>query len=292
MRYTNSLDSSKETTLFDILKWKLFYSTKSQKEMSKLEVVDSSNLLRAKSDFICWLSHASFLIQLDGKRFLIDPVFGDIPLYKRYNPSPYDVEDLGKIDYLLLSHTHYDHFDIPSLKKILPQKPKLIIPLGMDRYIKRLDKNADMVLLDWYQSFKIDSLIIDFVPAKHWGRRGIFDTNQSLWGGFIIKGKQSIYFAGDTAYAEHFQEIGDRYSIDYALLPIGAYRPTFFMKHHHLNPEEAYQAFLELKAKKMIPMHYGTFKLSDESINEPKQWIEKMNREQIEILSSGEVLLF
>jgi L-ascorbate metabolism protein UlaG (beta-lactamase superfamily) len=293
MRYSNKFDSSKKSNIFDILKWKLFYPSKSKKEKSNLEVIDNSNLLSTKEDFICWLSHASFLIQLDRKRFLIDPVFGNIPFYKRLNPSPYTIEDLGKIDYILISHTHYDHFDRNSIKKLLTQKPIFILPLGMQEYIYKLDKDADIIMLKWYQSHYIDkNLTIDFVPAKHWGRRGIFDTNKSLWGGFILQDcLESIYFVGDSAYDKHFKEIGYRYSIDYALLPIGAYSPKFLMRHHHLNPQEAYQAFLELKAKTMIPMHYGTFQLTNESINEPKMWIEEINRHHINIMSIGEVKL-
>jgi len=291
MRYSNEFDSSKATNVLDILKWKLFYSSSPKKEKSNLKVLDNSNLLSTKEDFICWLSHASFLIQLDQKRFLIDPVFGDIPFYKRYNHFPYKIEALGKIDYLLISHTHYDHFDTPSIKKILIQKPKLILPLGMQDYIYRLDREADIITLDWYQSYSIDkNLSIDFVPAKHWGRRGIFDTNKSLWGGFVLQNSKTvIYFAGDSAYDRHFYDIGDRYSIDYALLPIGAYSPNFFMKHHHLNPQEAYRAFLDLEAKNMIPMHYGTFKLTDESINEPKSWIENIGDNRIDIISIGKI---
>ncbi len=295
MRFSNQFDSSKATNIWDILKWKLGTSQKKIKEYSTLKTKNDASLLDSKQDFICWLSHASFLIQLKGKRFLIDPIFGNIPFFKRKMAFPYGVETLGKIDYLLLSHTHYDHFDTSSIKQILPQKPQLILPLGMEPYLQKLDKNASIVTLDWYQSYRInEQLTVHFVPAKHWGRRTLFDTNRALWGGFIIKSnKHTLYFAGDTAYDTHFKEIGKRYTIDYALLPIGAYNPQFFMKHHHLNPQEAYQAYQDLNAKTMIPMHYGAFKLTDEPINEPEAWIDKIKEKHsadIYKMKVGEVL--
>jgi len=297
MRFTNNFDSSKAVNFTHILKWKLFH--RQQKEIeSKNNILESKNdkvLLESKQNFICWLSHATFLIQIDNKRFLFDPVFGSIPFYKRKSPFPYNIDDLGKIDYLLLSHTHYDHFDKPSIKKILKQKPKLITPLGMDGYIKKIDKKADTHCMDWYDKYELNSeLSIHFVPAKHWGRRGLNDTNKALWGGFILKTpKSTIYFSGDTAYDSHFKDIGGRFNIDYALLPIGAYKPEFIMKNNHTNPDEAYKAYKDLKARKMIPMHYGTFELSDEPLSEPLEWIKKieiMHKDEITILKSGEVL--
>jgi len=240
MRFSNQFDSSKSTKLWDILKWKLGTFPKKIKEYPTLNTQNDTSLLDSTEDFICWLSHASFLIQLEGKRFLIDPVFGNIPFYKRQMAFPYAIETLGKIDYLLLSYTHYDHFDTPSIKQILPQKPQLILPLGREPYLQKMDKNASIVTLDWYQSYSINKqLTVHFVPAKHWGRRTLFDTNRALWGGFILESPHhTLYFAGDTAYDSHFKTIGKRYSIDYALLPIGAYKPQFFMKHHHLNPHK------------------------------------------------------
>ena len=297
MRFTNRFDSSKSVNFRDILKWKLFH--RAQKDIKskayKLPSKDDKALLDTGEDFICWLSHATFLIQINSKRFLFDPVFKSIPFYKRKSPFPYKTEDLGTIDYLFISHTHYDHFDEPSVKKVLNQNPKVITPLGMQKYIKKIDKNADVFCMDWYDRYELDSDIsIYFVPAKHWGRRGLNDTNKALWGGFVIETPNStIYFSGDTAYDTHFKEIGEKFNIDYALLPIGAYKPEFIMKNNHTNPNEAYKAYKDLKAKKMIPMHYGTFKLSDEPLSEPLEWIKKIqseNENEIVILKSGEVL--
>ena len=238
-------------------------------------------LLNSKEDFICWLGHASFLVQLGQKRFLFDPVFGNVPFYKRKFSAPYSVEELGRVDYVFISHVHYDHFDKASIKALLSKRPEFIVPLGMERYLKKIDKNVKVHSLDWYDSFEISSTLkLSFVPSKHWGRRGALDTNKALWGGCVVESeKQSIYFAGDTAYDQHFKEIGKRYNIDHALLPIGAYDPVEVMKHNHTNPQEAYEAFKDLNAKQMLPMHYGTFKLTDEPINEPAEWLDMLVEE-------------
>jgi L-ascorbate metabolism protein UlaG (beta-lactamase superfamily) len=201
---------------------------------------------------------------------------------------------LGEIDYVLLSHVHYDHFDTPTIRALLEKNPTFLVPKGMDIYLKKINKNISIHTFDWYENHQTSKeTFIDFVPAKHWGRRGLFDTNRALWGGFVLSTKQhTVYFAGDTAYDTHFKEIAQRFRIDYALLPVGAYLPHHIMKHNHLNPAEAHQAFRELKAGTLIPMHYGTFKLTDEPINEPLEWIDKLYEEhtdEIEVIAVGEV---
>ncbi len=296
MRYTNRFDSSKEFSFLDILKWQLLKKKTITREISSLELVDNSGLLDTKDDFICWLGHASFLIQLDKIRVLFDPIFENIPFYKRYSPTPYSLELLGDIDYVFISHTHYDHFDIKTIKRVLYKKPIFIVPLGLDKYLYKIDKNIKCIKLDWYNSFNLsDEVELFLVPAKHWCKRGLFDINRALWGGAILSSKNStIYFAGDTAYDIHFKEIGSRYSIDYALLPIGAYNPSNIMKYNHLNPKEALRAYIDLDADIFIPMHYGTFKLSDEPLNEPSEWIDRLikdYKDKIYKIKIGEVKL-
>jgi len=294
MRFKNKFDSSGAVTFLDIMKWQLFKSRKWSKSISSLEMKKDAKLLKSKEDFICWLGHSSFLIQLDNKRFLLDPVFGNIPFYKRQFKAPYTIKELGGVDYVLLSHIHYDHFDKSSIKSILSKKAEFILPLNMKYYINKIDKNIVSHSLNWYKSYAINhKLKVSFVPSKHWGRRGLFDTNKALWGGYVISSKKhTIYFAGDTAYDEHFKTIGKKYNIDYALLPIGGYAPIKIMRENHLNPKEAYEAFKDLNAKVMIPMHYGTFKLSDEPINEPIKWLElliKKSENKIYKMKVGEV---
>lgn len=295
--FSSIYDSSKKINLWHILKWKLLKKPKigfTSHTIVHLSVRPNFGGLQQKSDFICWLSHASFLIQLGGKRILIDPVFNDIPFYKRQIATPYSVEELGKIDYILISHTHYDHCDKKSLRALISKKAKAIVPLKMTSLMQKIIPNILVQELDWYETYEEEALRITFVPAKHWGRRGIFDKNAVLWGGYILQYRnQSIYFSGDTAFGSHFNEIGERYDIDVALLPIGAYAPEFIMKENHLNPKEAFDAFIALQAKRMIPMHYGTYKLTDEALDEPLLWmkeIAKKHPDEICFMKVGEVL--
>ncbi len=160
----------------------------------------------------------------------------------------------------------------------------------MKNYLKKILKELEVKELDWFESYKKDGIEIFLTPAKHWGARTPFDKNRALWGGFIIKSKNfTIFFAGDSGYDKHFKEIGDKFQIEIALLPIGAYKPRYVMKNHHLNPLEAYQAFLDLKAKLFIPIHYGTFILSDEKPNEPIKELKKISDRNIFFLKHGEI---
>ena len=295
-RFSGEYDTSKKVKLWDVLRWKVFRKpTFPQKEtpVKPLQIKDNKDALTQKDDFICWLSHASFLIQLGEKRILIDPIFGDIPFYRRQIPAPYDSTTLGTIDYLLLSHVHYDHFDAPTIRQIATKKPHAIVPLQMSNILQKVAafKTTE---LDWYKIYKEGELSITLVPAKHWGRRGIFDRNKSLWGAYIIQHKETtIFFCGDSAAGKHFKEIGERFDIDYALVPIGAYSPKNIMQHNHLNPKEAVEACKQLGAKTMIPMHYGTYKLTDEPLDEPLAWLEKIMQNtscDIRVLQVGEVL--
>jgi len=185
---------------------------------------------------------------------------------------------------LLLSHGHRDHFDIPSLKIVLANNPSINIlgPLNCTALFSKLNVNGTIQEAGWYQKYKSQTVEFVFLPAKHWHRRGVNDFNKVLWGSFYIKGKnQSIYFAGDTAYGRHFKEIKQSVPpIDYCLMPIGAYKPPFLMNLFHVTPEEAFRAYQELGAGNFIPMHYGTFDLSDEPLGEPEREIRRLFREQ------------
>ncbi|WP_353662264.1 MBL fold metallo-hydrolase [Hydrogenimonas sp. SS33] len=294
-KFTGKYDTSVHVGFPQILRWKLSRRPGRREAGRPLRTVDMSDRLGIGDDFLCWLSHASFLLQLNGKRLLLDPVFGDIPFYRRLNPAPYTPEQLGKIDYLLLSHTHYDHVDAPSVSKVAESDPLAVVPLHMSRLLKKIAPGLRCVELDWYETFGEEGVKITLVPARHWGRRGLFDKNRALWGGYILQtAGKTIYFAGDTAAGDHFEQIGRRFDIDLALLPIGAYEPAFIMKHNHLNPEEAFAAFRQLGAKKMLPMHYGTFRLSDEPPGEPLERIEKIadaHPGTVEIVRPGEIIL-
>jgi L-ascorbate metabolism protein UlaG (beta-lactamase superfamily) len=215
---------------------------------------------------LTWLGHASWLVQIDGASLLIDPVFskrisGIIP---RNVPVPVQSSELPRIDATLVTHSHYDHYDRPSVNAV---GARVITGSGLGR---EMDQPA--AELGWWDAERInDHVRVSFVPSQHWSRRGLFDTNETLWGGFVIEGSRArVYHAGDTAFFEGFAEIGRRYpGIDHALLPIGAYDPPWFMERQHMNPEQAVQAFVDLGARTFVAMHWGTFKLTDEPLDEP-----------------------
>jgi len=215
---------------------------------------------------LTWLGHASWLVQLDGISLLIDPLFGMRISYliPRNVGVPLPPSKLPRIDATLVTHGHYDHLDVASVKAA---GAKVILPIGLAKFVEM--PSAE---LGWWDAERVsDTVRVSFVPSQHWHRRGLFDVNEALWGGFVIEGSKSrIYHAGDTAWFEGFSEIGKRYGpIDAALLPIGAYDPAWFMEKQHMNPEQAAQAFVDLQAREFFAMHWGTYKLTDEPLDEP-----------------------
>jgi L-ascorbate metabolism protein UlaG (beta-lactamase superfamily) len=288
----------------DIAKWLL--SPNPQKAEKKAEnytvnTVTDLSLFEGKDDVIAWLGHSSFFIRLNGVNFLTDPVYHSIPFTRQITPTPFKAEQIKNIDYLLLSHDHRDHFDVPTLSIILANNPKMevLMPLRMENLLLETYKNAKFQQAGWYQQFNIKekSVEITYLPAKHWCRRGLTDVNQILWGSFMLKSnRKTIYFAADTGYHSHFTEIGQLFpNIDIALMPVGAYKPPYIMQEVHTNPYESVQGFHDLKAKTFIPMHYGTFDLSDEPAGEPIKLLQEMrqnNKINGELLlpSAGEII--
>jgi L-ascorbate metabolism protein UlaG (beta-lactamase superfamily) len=217
---------------------------------------------------LTWLGHASWLVQLDGVSLVIDPVLGPSisGVVKRNVAVGVPIDRLPKIDAALVTHNHRDHLDVGSLKKI---GAPMVAGAGTTPLAKSI--GVTCTELEWWQSTKVGAVTVTFVPSQHWSGRTLFDNNDMLWGGFVIEGAGArIYHSGDTATFEGFKEIGRRHpGIDAALLPIGAYDPQWFMRTQHLNPEEAVQAFEDLGARHMVAMHWGTFKLTDEPLDEP-----------------------
>ncbi len=244
---------------------------------------------------LTWLGHASFLVQLDGVSLLVDPalrgaIAGGIP---RNVPSGVPIAALPPIDAQLVTHNHYDHLDLPTLQAV---KAPVVAGLGLARWFRARGLSATE--LGWWRETAVGAVRVTFVPAHHWSRRGPFDTNLTLWGGFVIEGSTAtIYHSGDTAYFEGFREIAERFpTLDAALLPIGAYEPGWFMLRQHMDPEQALQAFEDLGARTFVAMHWGTFKLGDEPLDEPPRRVEaersrrRLARERVRLPAVGETL--
>jgi L-ascorbate metabolism protein UlaG (beta-lactamase superfamily) len=244
---------------------------------------------------LTWLGHASFLVQLDGVSLLVDPalhdaIFGGIA---RNVPPGVPIDSLPPIDAQLVTHNHYDHLDLPTLQAV---NAPVVAGLGLERWFRVRGLHATE--LGWWRETAVGPVRVTFVPAHHWSRRGPLDTNASLWGGFVIEGSTAtIYHSGDTAYFTGFREIAERFpSIDAALLPIGAYEPGWFMLRQHMDPEQALQAFEDLGARTFVAMHWGTFKLADEPLDEPPRRVEaerarrRLARERVRVPAVGETL--
>jgi len=288
--------TSPKISLKTILTWQLSKSfRKHYCEGSKSPIIFQENL--PEGEYALWLGHATLWLNLGGATVAIDPVLGDIPLYKRQTPLPIPKEKLHA-DIILITHAHYDHYDRASLLYLLKQNPQtiIVVPEGFWRYLKGKIARERCFELQWWESVMVEGLFITLTPSRHWSKRTPFDTNKALWGGYVIQNSEhTLYHAGDSAIGEHFKEIGEKFSIDEAFLPIGAYRPEEIMKHNHLNPPEALQAASDLGGKIVIPIHYGTFILSDEPIDEPIEWFEKLAPTQplpTQTLRVGEVYRF
>jgi L-ascorbate metabolism protein UlaG (beta-lactamase superfamily) len=175
---------------------------------------------------------------------------------------------------LLVTHNHYDHLDAQVYREIR-DRAVVVVPYGMGSWMRRRGC-AHVIELQWWQHADVGGLRATLVPACHWSRRGIFDTNRALWGGYVVEGGgRSIYHSGDSAWFDGFAEIGRRFpELDVAMLPIGGYEPAWFMEHYHLNPEQAGRAFVELGAHRLVPMHWGTFQLTDEPLCEPVERVQ------------------
>jgi L-ascorbate metabolism protein UlaG (beta-lactamase superfamily) len=216
-----------------------------------------------------WIGHASFLCELDGVRFVIDPIFGRAGgIVKRVTPAAATPEQLTDISAVLVTHGHHDHLDPASLEKLAQTqsgRAVFVVPRGLASVLPRECRPA--IELDWWQFVQIGAVRVHLVPAQHWHRRGAFDTNKSLWGGYVLEGTHRVYHTGDTGYFGGFQVIGRVFDgIDVACLPLGAYEPRWFMSAQHMSPEQSLQAQADLGATHFVGMHWGVYDLSDEPI--------------------------
>ena len=236
------------------------------------------NLDKYKNDnYVAWIGHATFLIKLGDTTIITDPLFSKNtgPLIfgpKRYVESAIRLNEIPETDLFLLTHNHYDHLDYSTVRNFPHKKSKVLVPLKLSKYFTRNGfKNVNE--LDWYDDIKVNDLKITLLPAVHWSKRSLNDTNKTLWGNFLIEYKdKKILFACDTGYGNIYKELGEKYGpIDLTFINIGAYdfRPMFEKSVYHANPEEALNIAQDLKSKKVIGMHWGTVVLSLEPIMEP-----------------------
>lgn len=286
-RNTDPTTDAKKT-LLDVLKWRLTAPRARWPDFIDDNAMPAAPV-RADDDSvrITMINHVTLLVQAAGLNILTDPVFSQrVSPFRfsgpqRHRATGIALDALPPIDLVLVSHAHYDHLDRASLEKIEARHaPRYLTPLhNKDLFPVRALNDARVQECDWHDAYTFSpQLEVVTLPAQHWSARGLYDRNQRLWGAFLLRltlrdgTRRQVYFAGDTGYNGHFSDVFARYgAVDAALLPIGAYEPRWFMKMQHMNPSDAVQAHLDLKARQSIGMHFGTFQLTDEAIDQPEK---------------------
>jgi L-ascorbate metabolism protein UlaG (beta-lactamase superfamily) len=277
-RFFNTAPQTSDKTFADIRKWR--NTSKRAPWPAQVPVQTTVPEQRVAGARITLVGHATVLIQIAGLNLLTDPVWSArcSPVQfagpKRVCIPGVRFEDLPPIDAVLLSHNHYDHLDLATMRKLVRHHDPLIItPLGNETVVRRAIPKARVVTGDWWHTQHQGDVTITLVPAQHWSARGIHDRRMALWCGFDVRaGNHSIYFAGDTGYGDGtlFTTIRERLgSPDVALLPIGAYAPRWFMGDHHTDPAQTVQIMRDLDAKRALAIHWGVFPLSDEGRDDP-----------------------
>jgi L-ascorbate metabolism protein UlaG (beta-lactamase superfamily) len=282
----------------DILRWKLGRKHRpdgfAALDQVRLAVhPGGAEALAAGAAAAVWIGHATWALRLGGQLIVIDPIWSRSigGAVRRLVEPGVALAAMPAIDLVLVTHDHRDHLDLPTIHK-LPDRALYIVPIGN---AARLGK-PNVVELDWWQTHEVGALAITLVPARHWSMRMPWNRNASLWGGYVIRGPEgTAYHSGDTAWGDHFAEIGARGGpIDWAMLPIGGYAPRWFMEPQHIDPVEAGRAFEALGARNLLAMHWGTFRLTDEAIGEPPAqlrtyWAERaIDPARLWILAPGE----
>ena len=247
-----------------------------------------------------WVGHSTLLIQIKGMNILTDPHFSDraSPVQwmgpQRVTPPGLAMEDLPPIDVVLISHNHYDHLDTDTIEQLAARKggdkTLFIVPLKMKAWFDDLGI-ARVIECDWWEHYEIGMFDFIAVPMHHWSKRSLFSSNDVLWAGWVVKTKDFRFiFLGDCGYSPVYKDIGRRFGpFDLAAIPIGAYEPRWFMQDHHVNPEEALQIHFDLQSRRSIAIHWGTFILTDEPLDEPPQILMRLRAERG--LSPGEFMI-
>jgi L-ascorbate metabolism protein UlaG (beta-lactamase superfamily) len=284
--FYNNYISHKMASFKEFWKWHK-ESTKSDPISFPLAKNDPAFLQQNRTQkTLTWIGHASFLLQVDGLNILTDPhltkraspVFFAGP--SRTTPPGLSIDDLPDIDIIVISHNHYDHLDYQTILKIMRKQqgnpPLVLVPLKLKKLLQSFGA-SNVKELEWWESTSYKNLKIHSVPVQHWSNRS-FNTNKTLWCGWVFETNNfKCIFVGDTGYSKDFEAIQKKFGfMDLALIPIGAYAPRWFMKDHHCNIEEAIQIHKDLKSKHSVAMHWGTFQLTDEPMDEPPKLLKKL----------------
>ncbi len=303
----------KGPNFIDFLRWRLSWLVK----RSPREGVSEFSVARNDPEFLksnrnettlTWIGHATVLLQLNGKNILTDPHFSQraSPVQwagpRRVVPPGVSLRDLPEIDMVVISHNHYDSLDTRSITRLYEREQgrntTFFVPLGLGRWFRGLGISR-VIELDWWDRHEARGLEIIAVPAQHWSKRLLESANTTLWAGWVIRSKSfRFFFAGDSGYNSHFKEIGRTFGpFDLCAIPIGAYEPRWFMRTHHMNPREAVQVHLDVRSRKSVGIHWGTFKLTDEPLDEPPKKLANARKEknvpedEFEVLKHGQTIV-
>lgn len=280
--------------IYSIFTWQFsenVFEAEKRNDTYRLNVRDAKPFLDSNEDGILWLGHASFYIRLNGVGILTDPIFGTPSFFERLVDVPSQLYDIKRVDYVLLSHDHRDHMDEASLRAVARRFPNAAFLAGLrsEDVINEWKTDGNpVVTAGWFEEFPAPRVVVGhsvriyFHPVRHWSQRSIMDVNWRLWGAYVIETKKAtIYFGGDSGYGRHYREAAELHpKIDYFLIGIGAYEPRWIMEPNHNNPDDALRAFSDSKARVMVPMHYGTFDLSDEPPGAPLRRLNEVGEEQ------------
>jgi N-acyl-phosphatidylethanolamine-hydrolysing phospholipase D len=274
-RFRNPFAKAAQGSPWTLIKWKLFSVNQFKSQYVHERISPVSVDWKAIQGYtglsVTFLKHAAILIKDLDVRILVDPIFWSVSRFVTdFTPLAFDVKSLPAPQHVLVTHGHYDHMDVPTLSS-LAKETHVITPLGYDDVFGGIGMNRRS-RLDWFDSFKEDGREITLLPCDHWTMRNPLEgPNRSLWGSYLIKtaAGPTIYVSGDTAYFHGFREIGKEFPIDLAIINLGAYEPRWMMAAHHMNPAETVRAFKELGAKRLMVVHWGTFRLGDEPVYLP-----------------------
>ncbi len=280
-RFSNPFTRVKKGNIWPVLRWKLFaknhFSDHYRNETIQSVGFDWKRIGADKGLSITYLKHASILVKDGDISFLVDPVFGPIfPFIKDFTPLANGIDGMPHPTRVLITHGHYDHLDLDSLKRLGPDT-EVIGPLGYDDEFSAVGINRRHQM-DWFDQVTVSGTRITYLPSNHWTMRNpVIGPNTGLWGSYILETKQgaTIYVSGDTGYFDGFEQIGQMFDIDLAVFNLGAYEPRWFMASSHTNPAETVRAFTELGARRLMIIHWGTFRLGDEPVHFPPLDIER-----------------